>query len=279
VTLARALPDPQVTLGGWTLTRVSMSFGQQFSVHIRVTRKIASAVLTYDIRGVLGNFTSSGVLHIRDSHLTHSRMGGGGLAGQLTAQWSLSAPVSLVGAILPSLDVDVPLFRWPLLIGDFPIYLAVEARLHLAPVFDQYAQILGGRVDIGFSGSQGLRFDDQSLSGDAGLNHSNHSSPEISGQPFTLSALDLGATFPYLEVGDDINDPLTGALVWTGLTLDTQTRSGTDPGLCLRTDAVVHADAGVTAWLFGLHAGVSTRLFADNIGSLSLPPNPLCAPA
>jgi hypothetical protein len=66
-----------------------------------------------------------------------------------------------------------------------------------------------------------------------------------------VRGLELAATFPYLEVGDDLNNPLTGRLAWTGLTLDTQTRSW-NAGPCLRTDATVHADAGLTAWLFGL---------------------------
>jgi hypothetical protein len=268
-----------VTINGWTLTRLSMSFVQDmFSVHILATRKLGSAVLTFDIGGVLGDFTSRGALDVHDQHLTRSGMGASGLAGRLAAQWSLSAPVAHPIAGLLALDVALPLFRWPLLVGDFPMFLSVEARLHLAPVFGPTAQILRGRADIGFSGSQGLIFDEQSVVGSRGLNHWNHGQPVISGHPFPLPGLDLAATFPYLVIGDDIDNPLAGALVWTGFTLDTLTGSGTNP-LCLRTDALVHADVGVTAWLLGLRLGLSQQLYAHHIGSVSLPPNPPCGPA
>ncbi len=151
--------------------------------------------------------------------------------------------------------------------------LSAEARLHLAPVFGQSAQVLHGRASIGFSGSQGLTFDEQSVAGQHWLNHSSNGPPALSGHQFQLPGLELDATFPYLEIGDDIDTPLAGALVWTGFTLATQTGSGTNPGLCLRTDAMVHADAGVTVWLFGLRGGVSWQLYTHHIGSGSLPPS------
>jgi hypothetical protein len=276
LTLADVQGFPQVTINGWTLTRLSMSSVQDmFSVHIQATHKIGSAVLTFDIHGTLGDFTSNGTLHVHDQHLARSDMGASGLAGQLVADWSLSAPVAHPIASMFALDVALPLFRWPLLIGDFPMFLFVEARLHLAPVFGQSAQVLQWHAAIGFSGSQRLTFDEQSVVG-SGLNHWNHGQPAISGHQFPLPSLDLAATFPYLDIGDDIDHPLAGALVWTGFTLDTLTGSGTNP-LCLRTDALVHADAGVTAWLFGLRFGLSQQLYAHHIGSVSLPPSPPCA--
>jgi len=276
--LAEAAGPPQVTINGWTLTRLSISFSPGFSVHIRATRQLGSAVLTFDIRGTLGDFTSSGALHVHDHHLTRSGMGASGLTGRLTAQWSLSAPVAHPMAGLLALDVALPLFREPLLIGDFPLFLSVEARLRLAPLFGPSAQVLHGRADIGFLGSQGLTFSEHWIAGHGGLRLPNHGLPAITGHPFVLPGLEFTATFPYLEVGDDFNNPLTGGLAWTGLTLDTQTRSGAT-GPCLRTDATVHADAGLTAWLFGLRAGVSWRFYTDPIGSASLPPSPPCIPA
>lgn len=276
--LADEAGPPQVTIDGWTLTRLSISFSAGFSVHILATRQLGSAVLTFDISGTLGDFTSNGALHVHDNHLTSSGMGASGLAGRLTAQWSLSAPVAHPIAGLLALDVVLPLFRDPLLIGDFPLFLSVEARLRLAPLFGPSAQVLRGRADIGFSGGQGLTFDEHSIAGHGGLSHQNHAPPAITGRPFALPGLELAATFPYIEVGDDLNNPLTGGLAWTGLTLDTQTRSG-NVGPCLRTDATVHADAGLTVWLFGLRLGVSWRFYADLIGSASLPPSPRCIPA
>jgi hypothetical protein len=148
-----------------------------------------------------------------------------------------------------------------------------------SPVFGQSAQVLHWHAAIGFSGSQGLTFSEHSAVGQHGLNHWNHEPPAISGHQFPLPKLDLAATFPYLEIGDDIDNPPAGALVWTGFTLDTLTGSGTNP-LCLRTDALVHADAGVTVWLFGLpRFGLSQQLYAHHIGSVSLPPSGPCAPA
>jgi hypothetical protein len=276
--LADAAGPPQVTIDDWTLTRLSISFSPGFSVHVQATRQLGSAVLTFDISGSLGDFTSNGALHVRDSHLTSSRMGVSGLAGRLTAQWSLSAPVAHPIAGLLALDMALPLFREPLLIGDFPLFLSVGARLRLAPLFGPSAQVLGGRADIGFSGGQGLTFDEHSIAGYGGLSHPNHGPPAITGHPFALPGLELAATFPYLEVGDDLNNPLAGGLAWTGLTLDTQARSG-NAGPCLRTDATVHADAGLTVWLFGLRGGVSWRFYTHLIGSASPPPSPQCNPA
>jgi hypothetical protein len=277
--------DPQVTIDGWTLSRLSMHFRPYFSVHIQATRTIGSAVLTYDIRGTLRDFRSNGSLHVSHQQLNQSQMTASGLRGGLTAQWSLSAPLSNPIAGLLALNFVLPLFRMPLLVDGFPIFLSVEAKLRLAPQFGPSTQVLHGQAEIGFLGGQGFTFAEHvggptptaSVTGNGGLHHWNVGPPNPSGQQFALpGSLDLAATFPYLEISDDFNNPVTGALVWTGFTLDTLTGPGTDPGPCLRVSARVHADVGVTAWLFGLHADVSRPLFADNIGWGSLPSSPAC---
>jgi hypothetical protein len=226
----------------------------RFSVSVLATRQLGPALLlAFDIRGTLGDFTSRGLLRVHDQHLTRSSMSAGGLGGRLDASWSLSAavPEQITSAL--SLNATLPLFRWPLLIGDFPVFLGGEIRLHLAPEFGHSAQILHGRAQVSFSGSQGLTFNEQSPAVPAGGLQQEH--PGLSLHPggaFALPKLQFDVTFPYLEVGDDFYDPVAGAFVWTGFTLSTVTVSGANPGLCLRTDATVHADVGVTAWLFGL---------------------------
>jgi hypothetical protein len=279
--LAYVYRSAQWTIGGYTFSDPTFSRQPgEFSVRVLATRQLGPADLTFDIRGTLSDFTSRGALRVRDRHLGQSSMGATGLAGRLAAYWSLSAAVPAAVTSRLSLNVSLPLFRWPLLVGDFPVFLAAEIRLHLAPEFSQSARILHGHAEIGFSGSQGLTFDAQSPAlGVGGLAHARRGLSFGPGSPFALPKLEFAVTFPYLEIGDDLYDPVAGALVWTGFTLGTVTASGTNPSLCLRIDALVHADVGVTAWLFGLRAGVSRQIYAHPIGSRSRPPSPTCAPA
>jgi hypothetical protein len=265
-----------VTIDNWTLSVPKFSFAP-FSVQFRATRNVGSAMLTFDIVGTLGDFNSRGALHVRHQRVASSSMGATGLNAHLTVKWSLSAPVSNAAiGFLPPFDLVLPLFRWPLLVGDFPMYLSVEARLHVALDLPS-TQVLGGHADIGISGSQGLSFHEGGARGVGLLQELRHAHPRISGLPFVLPKLDLGVTFPYLEIGDDLNNPLAGALVWTGFTLDTETGSGADPNLCLRADARVHADAGLTFWLFGHTVRLSRPFYQRDLGSASWPSNLPCS--
>jgi hypothetical protein len=266
----------------WQIGRYSitptLSFSHGMAIGLTATCKLGRAVLTFSVSGTLGDFTSHGSLHIRNHQLTNSGMGGSGLRGNLVATWSLSAAVrqSLLSHL--SLNVAIPLFSWPLLAGDFPIFLAAQAQLHVAPDFGQSASVLHGTADISFHGSQGLTMNEQSAPrGHGGL----EAAPPVlrfgRAIPFELPELDVAVTFPYLTIGDDFYD-LTSALVWFGFTLDATTSAGTVPALCLYTDAQVYADVGISVQLFGLASGAAKQLYDHHVGPSSFPANPVCSP-
>lgn len=272
---ARAAADWQI--GRYSITS-TLSFSHGLAIGLTATCTLGPGVLTFTISGTLGDFTSHGSLHVRNHQLANSGMGASGLRGNLVATWSLSAAVPRSRLSHLSLNVAIPLFSWPLLVGDFPILLAAQARLHVAPDFGQSASVLHGMADISFSGSQGLTMNEQSQPvGRGGL---APALPELRlgpAIPFELPELDLAVTFPYLTIGDDFYD-LTSALVWFGFTLDATTSTGTDPALCLYTDDQVHADVGITFQLFGLAAGASEQLYDHHVRSSSFPANPVCSP-
>jgi hypothetical protein len=266
-------------VGGWMWHRPHYSFSHgTVTVDISAFHSLGPAVLTIEITGTIGGFTSDGDLRVRNHHVVRSSMGATGLGGQLTARWSLSVArgqVTITSA--PSLTVAIPLMVYPIPLGDFPLVLSVLAKLQLTPQFSRPFPGIGGALTIRYSGSQGL-----TLTPGADVAQDHHVQVQVGQRRtrgthrFSLEKLDLTATFPEIDIGEDFYDVLKGTYVWTALSLDTRAASGSNPGWCLLTTSSVHADVGVTVELFGFGTSRSVQIYEHKLGSRSWPASPRC---
>ena len=231
-------------------------------------------MLTWKLHGELEDFLSGGALHIVSHQLRDSSLGTTRLRGQLRLDWSLSAGVP--EAVVKSLSLDLPirLFVQPLLVGDFPVFLAVEIHLQIGPEFTP-GQALHGYASVSFSGGQGLSIHLRAIDRPNG--------PSIGGlrldpgirDLFRLPTLRAGVDFPYLSLGDDFYS--TGAWLWTSPRMSISIRPGQDPGPCARAVTDVSSSVGTEFQLFGLRAALSTQVFDHPFPpGVSFPRRPEC---
>ncbi len=262
------------TVNGYQIEPKLTLHDDGFGVAVTATRDVGPARLTWTLHGELRNFTSAGSLRITGHRLRDSSFGAHGLSGQLGLEWKLSAQIPPGLTDLLSLDHTIQLFTRPLLIGDFPIVLAVSAQLHLGPQF-RPGNALHGQATIDYTGGQGvtlhLRAIDQATGPEIGRLRID---PGIS-DLLRLPSLTGSVNFPYISVGDDFYS--TGVLVWTytGLTITVTPRL--TPTRCARASASVKAAAGVTFELFGLRHDVSAPAFDHPLSpSATYPPSTPC---
>jgi hypothetical protein len=255
--------QPSLTLGA-----------NSFAIDVIASRQVGLIALTWKVHAELGNFLSGGAVRIVDHQLRDSGLDTSGLRGQLRFDWSLSAAVPEAVRNSLSLDLPIRLFVEPLLVGDFPVFLAVDINLHTGPEFTS-AQALHGYASVSFGGGQGLRVHLDAIDSPIG--------PSIRRLGLETGIRDLlgppswtaWVEFPYLSLGDDFYS--TGAWLWVSPRAEVSLTPGHDPNLCARAEADASSSAGIEFQLFGLRNTVSAEIFHRPLSpAASFPRTPEC---
>jgi hypothetical protein len=255
--------EPSLTLGA-----------NSFLVDVIASRQVGPVILTWKVHGELDNFVSGGAVRIADHQLRDSGLDTTGLRGQLRFDWSLSAAVPEAVRNSLSLDLPIRLFVEPLLVGDFPVFLAVDINLHTGPEF-MSGQALHGYTSVSFGGGQGLQIHLDAIDRPAG--------PSIHGLGLDPGIRDLlgpptwtaWVEFPFLSLGDDFYS--TGAWMWTSPRAGVSIVPGHNPNLCAHAETDVSSSVGIEFQLFGLRNTVSSRVFDYPLSpAASFPRRPAC---
>ena len=255
--------EPSLTLGN-----------DSFIVDVTASHHIGPAELTWKLHGELDDFFSGGALHIVNHKLRDSSLAITRLHGQLRLDWGLSAAVPHAIADKLSRDLHFRLFVVPLLIGDFPVYLALEIHPDVELDFKP-GQVLHGYVAVGFSGSQGLSIHLRAIDHSNGLSIGGLRLDPGIRDLLALPTLKAGVDFPYLSLGDDFYS--TGAWLWTSPAVGVSIVPGRNPGLCARGEAEVSASVGAEFQLFGFREPLSVQVFDHRLPpAVSFPRNPEC---
>jgi hypothetical protein len=226
------------------------------------------------LHGELDDFLSSGALHIVNHELRDSGLAITRLHGQLRLDWGLSAAIPQAIADKLFLDLRIRLFVVPLLVGDFPVFLALEIHPVVEPEF-KTRQVLHGYVAVGFSGSQGLSIHLRAIDHSNGLSISGLRLDPGIRDLLSLPTLKAEVKFPYLSLGDDFYS--IGAWLWTSPAVGVSIVPGRDPGLCARGEAEVSASVGTEFQLFGFREPLSIPVFDHPLPpAVSFPRNPEC---
>ncbi|HYS27935.1 MAG TPA: hypothetical protein VEQ12_00335, partial [Candidatus Limnocylindria bacterium] len=253
--LARVFPSV-----GCYQVNPSLNFGvNSFLVDVTAWCQVGAVKLTWKVHGELGDFLSGGAIRIVNHQVRDSRLDTG-LRGQLRFDWALSAAVPPGMSNLLSLDLPIRFFVEPLLVGDFPVFLAVDIRFHVGPEFAS-GQALHGYALVSFGGGQGLSFH-------ARVSPRPRGGPSILGlrldpgirDVLSLPTLSARVDFPYLSLGDDFYS--TGAWLWASPRVEVSIVPGHDlAGLCARAETDASASVGIEFQLFGAHATLSAQVF------------------
>lgn len=268
------LADTGLKVDGYEIKPSLALSKDSFIVDIDASRDIGPAKLKWTVHGELKNFLSDGALHIVSHQLRDSSLDTAGLRGQLRFDWSLSAQVPDGVADNLSLDLPIRLFVQALPIGDFPVFLIVQIRLHVGPEFTP-GQALHGYASVSFSGGQGLSIHARAIDHPRGPSISGlHLDPGIR-DLFRLPTLRASVDFPYISLGDDFYS--TGAFLWTSPRMSISILPGHDPDLCARAATDASASVGTEFELFGLRADLTTQVFNRVLPpAASFPRNPEC---
>jgi hypothetical protein len=245
-----------------------------FLIDVIASRQTGPAKLTWKVHGELEDFLSGGALRIVSHRLRDSGLHTTRLRGQLRFSWSLS--VAVPDAVLNRLSLDLPirLFVQPLLVGDFPVFLAVDIHLHIGPEFTP-GQALHGYASVSFSGGQGFRIHLRAIDRPRG--------PSIGGlrldpgirDLLRLPTLKASVDFPYLSLGDDFYS--AGAWLWASPRMGVSIVPGHDPDLCARAETAASASVGTKFQLFGLRQTLSTQVYDHPLlPAVSFPQSPEC---
>jgi hypothetical protein len=263
-----------VSVGGYQIQPSLTLSKDSFRIGVVASRQIGPATLTWEVHGELKDFLSGGALRIVNHQLRDSGLDTTRLRGQLRLDWSLSAAVPQAVLDRLSLDLPIRLFVQPLLVGDFPVFLAVEIHLHVGPEFTP-GQALHGYTSISFSGSQGFHIHLRAIDRPRG--------PSIHGLRLDAGIKDLlrlptlkaWVDFPYISLGDDFYS--TGAWLWTSPRMAVNIAPGHNPGLCARAETDASASVGTEFQLFGLREALSTQIYDRSLRpTVSFPRNPEC---
>ncbi len=245
-----------------------------FLVDLVASRQVGPAMLTWRVHGELTDFLSGGAVRIVGHQLRDSRLDTTRLRGKLRFAWSLSAAVPESVSNLLSLDLPIRLFVQPLFVGEFPVFLEADIRLHVGPEF-RPGQALHGYASVSFSGGQGLRVRLRAIDRPSG--------PSIGGlrldpgirDVLSLPTLKASVEFPYFSLGDDLYS--AGVWLWTTPRIEVSIAPGHNPALCARADADANASVGIEFQLFGLYHTLSTQVFDHPLPPVvSFPPSPEC---
>lgn len=271
---ARLLADTGLQINGYDIDPSLKLSKDAFIVDVTAARRVGPAELKWKVHGELENFLSGGALHIVSHHLRDSSLGTTGLRGQLRFDWSLSAQVPDRVASNLSLDLPIRLFVQPLSVGDFPVFLAVEIRLHVGPEFTT-GQALHGYASVNFSGGQGLSIRLRAIDRPRGPSIGRlRLDPGIQ-DLFRLPTLRASVEFPYLSLGDDFYS--ASAFLWTSPSMNINILPGHDPGPCARAETDASASVGTEFELFGLRAALTTQVFDRALPPrVSFPGSPEC---
>ena len=272
---ADVVSDISGTVDGYHLQPPSLTLSSNsFGVGVTAWRQIGLVRLTWNVSGELDDFFTRGALQIVNHSVRNVGLNTRGLRGDLRLSWKLSAALPQSAANDLSLDLPIRLFVEPLLVGDFPVFLAVDIQLHVGLEFAS-ARALSGSASISFGGDQGLGIHEHLLDHATGPTMANlHLDPGIQ-NVLGLPALQAWVDFPYLSLGDDFYS--TGAWLWASPQLEVTIAPGYNQGPCARAEADASGSVGTEFQLFGWSATLSDQ-FPDHILKpvVSIPPSPAC---
>ncbi|MFE9604529.1 hypothetical protein [Streptomyces hokutonensis] len=246
-----------------------------FAVRIEATKTLGAADLTWTIDGELRGFQSHGVVKIAHNKLKKAVFNSNRLNGTLRVDWNLSAVVPERVRDRLSLDLPIRLFYKPLLVGDFPVFLAVQLNISVTPEFPEAADVLHGHTSLSYSGDQGLSVEGQAIDQPKSASPRNVLLDPGIKNALRMPALDVGVKFPYISIGDDLFS--LGASLWADFGVNATVSAGYNPRRCAAGDLSVDSEVGMTFQLFRIEADASKQVYNHAFPRVSSPRQPRCS--